>query len=88
MKFLEFVNRKRKTVSGEFEEACLLNIYFCSISTVNDTCFRTLDLEQRTNASIDIFVISLKKKALGPDSISHPMLRNTRYNLFSVIFAF
>ena len=75
-------------ISDDYEKACLLNNYFCSISTLNDSNTSKPDFPLRTNATLDFFQITPSKvldilqilklgKASGLDSISHQMLKKT-----------
>ena len=75
-------------ISDDYEKACLLNNYFCSISTLNDSNTSKPDFPLRTNATLDFFQITPSKvldilqilklgKASGLDSISHHMLKKT-----------
>ena len=42
-------------ISNDYENACLLNNYFCSISTLNDNNTSKPDFPLRTNTTIDLF---------------------------------
>ena len=75
-------------ISDDYEKACLLNNYFCSISTLNDSNTSKPDFPLRTNATLDFFQITPSKvldilqilklgKASGLDSICHQMLKKT-----------
>jgi uncharacterized protein (UPF0261 family) len=60
--------------------ACLLNNYFCSISTLNDSNTSKPDFPRRTNTTskvVDILQMLKLGKASGLDSISHQMLKKT-----------
>jgi hypothetical protein len=75
-------------ISDDYEKAFLLNNYFCSISTLNDSNISKPDFPLRTNATLDFFQITPSKvldilqilklgKASVLDSISHQMLKKT-----------
>ena len=75
-------------ISDDYEKACLLNNYFCSISTLNDCNTSVPDFPLRTNTTIDFFQITASKvldilqmlklgKSSCLDSISHQMLKTT-----------
>ena len=81
-------NENGDIVSDDYAKACLLNKYFCSISSIDDSNSSPPNFPNRTDATLDIFQISpsdvrdilqiLKLgKASGIDSISHQMLKNT-----------
>ena len=42
-------------ISDDYEKACLLNNYFCSISTLNGSNTSKPDFPFRTNAKLDFF---------------------------------
>ena len=76
------------TTSNDYEKACILNNYFSSVSSIDDSNVLLPDFPIRTNTVLDIFHISLNQvrdilqilklgKASGPDYISHQMLKNT-----------
>jgi hypothetical protein len=48
-------------ISDDYEKACLLNNYFCSISTLNDSNTSKPDFPLRTNATLDFFQITPSK---------------------------
>ncbi|XP_053398508.1 uncharacterized protein LOC128556837 [Mercenaria mercenaria] len=73
-------------------KASLLNNYFCSISTINDNDKNVPVFEKRTNATFSDLEVSsdeicdvLKNlklgKASGKDTISHQMLRGTKFTV-------
>ena len=75
-------------VFSDEEKANILNDFFCSISTIDDSGTSLPILNERTNSSLSNLIInvtdvtdvlsSLKvNKAVGPDGISHRMLKNT-----------
>jgi hypothetical protein len=47
-------------ISDDYEKACLLNNYFCSISTLNDSNTSKPDFPLRTNATLDFLSPFLK----------------------------
>ena len=72
----------------DLEKANALNDYFCSISTIDDTNIRLPAFQKRTNSTLSHITIlesevvdilrTLKiNKAVGPDCISHRMLKYT-----------
>ena len=75
-------------VFSDEEKANILNDYFCSISTIDDSGTSLPIFNERTNSSLSNLIInvtdvtdvlsSLKvNKAVGPHGISHRMLKNT-----------
>ena len=73
-------------VFSDEEKANILNDYFCSISTIDDSGTSLPIFNERTNSSLSNLIInvtdvtdvlsSLKvNKAVGPDGISHRMLK-------------
>jgi hypothetical protein len=48
-------------ISDDYDKACLLNNYFCSISTLNDSNTSKPDFPLRTNATLDFFQITPSK---------------------------
>ena len=48
-------NENNDLISDDYEKACLLNNYFCSISTLNDSNTSKPDFPFRTNAKLDFF---------------------------------
>ena len=71
------------------DKACLLNNYFCSISTIDDRGIEVPDFNMRTHSKFDNLSVSETEiadilgilklgKASGPDGISHQMLKMTK----------
>ena len=76
----------------DLEKANLLNDYFCSISTIDDSNInlpefniRTesllLNVNTETSEVIDILSNLQLNKAIGPDGISHRMLKHTCHSI-------
>ena len=74
----------------DLEKANLLNNYFCSISTIDDSNInlpefniRTesllLNVNIETSEVIDVLSNLQLNKAVGPDGISHRMLKHTSF---------
>ena len=70
------------------EKVNLLNDYFCSISTIDDSNVELPVFRNRTDSSLSNIIIQIPddtdvlgilkvNKASGPDGISHRMLKNT-----------
>ena len=85
-------NENDELVTENYDKACLLNKYFCSISTINENNDRSPEFLTRSNSKIDIFYINSNQvidilqtlklgKASGNDSISHQMLKKTSYTV-------
>ena len=75
-------------ISDDFEKTCILNNFFSSISTLDDTNVTTPNFPSRTHKTLDTFRITPNQvrdilqilklgKASGPDYISHQMLKKT-----------
>jgi hypothetical protein len=54
-------NENNDLISDDYEKACLLNNYFCSISTLNDSNTSKPDFPLGTNATLDFFQITPSK---------------------------
>ena len=52
-------------ISDDYEKACLLNNYFCSISTLNDSNTSKPDFPLRTNATLAYVPTLERLKAVG-----------------------
>ena len=76
------------------EKADLLNNYFCSISTIDDSNINLPDFNKRTESSLlnvhldtsevlDVLKNLKLNKATGPDGISHRMLKHTCQSIAS-----
>ena len=74
------------------EKCNLLNDYFCSISTINDSNIDLPEYNKRTNSSLSNIIIhptevidvlsNIKlKKTSGLDGINHRMLKNTGWSI-------
>ena len=79
----------RSIISDDSKKADILNKYFCSISTIDDSNENLPDFPNRTDASFESLIILEKDvsdilgnlklgKATGCDTISHNMLKATR----------
>ncbi|CAG2187502.1 unnamed protein product [Mytilus edulis] len=57
-------NENDELVTENYDKACLLNKYFCSISTINENNDRSPEFLTRSNSKIDIFLYKLKQVRL------------------------
>ena len=84
----QLTNENDTLVEDDYEKACVLNKYFSSVSTLDNTNATLPTFPSRTNSILDTFQITPNQvrdilqilklgKASGPDYISHHMLKNT-----------